>query len=249
MSIRSRLPITMLLLVAFLLLGCTPGEPDGKTFIGDSIELGEGELHTWARLDLEGNPVSVGVTFTEGMLSGLPGYVKQYSMEMPEEAASTLFTHVLFDWNPAGHDPVGRYTVPHFDFTFYTIPVRERASIPQGQSTTGFEPQHLPQDYFRTVAFSFGAQGVYWQDAGAPEWNGQRYTEATLIYGSYEGQMIFIEPMITKKYLETKPNVTHEIKQPQAYQRSGYYPTEYRIGYQDGEYTVSLENFVFSEGA
>ena len=31
------------------------------------------------------------------------------------------FQFVQFDWNPKGHEPEGVYTLPHFDFHFYTV--------------------------------------------------------------------------------------------------------------------------------
>jgi Hypothetical protein TTHB210 len=243
----SRILVIGLLAALLLVSSCARMEtaeptPEGQTFVGESKEFGKGELHTWARLDPGGNPISVGVTFTEGMLSGLSGSHTEYSLEMPEEAVTTLFTHVLFDWG-FGHDP-WMYQVPHFDFAFYIIPELERLPIRQGPSTMEFEPQYLPQDYTRPAPLSFMSRGVYWNDAEAPEWNGQDFT-ATLFYVSYEGQMISIGSGVTKAFLETEPDVTYEIKQPQAYQRSGYYPTEYSVRYDPdrGEYTVALEGF------
>jgi len=56
--------------------------------------------------------------------------------------------------------------------------------------------------------------------------------------------MVFIEPMITKAFLETKPNATEVIKQPAAYQKTSmYYPMQYSVKYDAGkkEYSIALE--------
>lgn len=234
--------------VLIVLAGCSQARPEEPAFIGESTTLGDGEIHTWAQLDAAGDPISIGVTFTEGMLSELPG-PRMISLAMPEEARTTLFTHVLFDWNPSGHAPSGIYTTPHFDFHFYMIPDEERAAIRLGLDRVLLEGQYVPQDYLYDGSTQLGVavaqMGVHWHDAEAAEWNDQDFTR-TLIYGSYRGQMIFIEPMITKAYFESKPDVTEEIKLPEAYQRSGYYPQRYGIRYDSdrGEYTVALEGFV-----
>ncbi len=62
----------------------------------------------------------------------------------------------------------------------------------------------------------------------------------------YDGKMIFMEPMITKAYLESHPNLTEQLKLPQAYQKSGYYPTTYTVRYNAStkEYMVTLGNMV-----
>lgn len=235
--------------ILIVLAGCSEARPEERTFIGESTTLGEGEIHTWAQLDAAGNPISIGATFAEGMLSGLPSSGRMIPLLMPEEAHTTLFTHVLFDWNPNGHPPPGIYTRPHFDFHFYMIPDEERAAIRGGFDSVPIEPQFVPPDYSPDGSPQRGIvirnMGVHWHDAEAPEWNAQDFTK-TVIHGFYLGQMIFIEPMITKAYFESKPDVTEEIKLPEAYQRSGYYPTRYRIRYDPdkGEYTVALEGFV-----
>ena len=236
-----------------LLFGCAQSAQSDPAFMGDSVELGNGEVQTWARLDENGDPIAIGVTMDEGVLDGdaLPRGTRQYSLALPEEAGTTLFTHVLFDWNPLGHVPLPIYTWPHFDFHFYMISDRQRMTISDGRVTqeTRIDDRYVPPDY-KQSGVQVGRMGVHWSDRSAPEWTGERFTE-TLIYGSSLGKLIFIEPMITKEYLETQPDVVLDIRQPEAVQRSGYYPTAYSIRYdpRQREYTVALEDFVYREGS
>ena len=84
--------------------------------------------------------------------------------------------------------------------------------------------------------------------AGHPE-NAKPFTK-TFIYGSWDGQFIFDEPMITRAYLMSKreatdPAVRDElIPVPTAprYSPAGFYPGAYRISYDPSakEYHVAL---------
>jgi hypothetical protein len=72
----------------------------------------------------------------------------------------------------------------------------------------------------------------------------------TFIYGSWDGQFIFDEPMITRDYIVAKrgasdPAVRDEIipvSTAQRYAPEGYYPSAYRITYdaKAKEYRVAL---------
>ena len=69
----------------------------------------------------------------------------------------------------------------------------------------------------------------------------------TFIFGAYDGHITFYEPMITREYLLSRPNACMPIKQPQAWETGGYYPTRYCMRYLKGRagYTISMERFVF----
>lgn len=73
-------------------------------------------------------------------------------------------------------------------------------------------------------------QRVHWIDPSSPEFN-QKPFSITFIYGSYNGQMTFIEPMMTMAFLETKPEISAPIKLPAAYQKRGYHPTANSVKY------------------
>ena len=72
--------------------------------------------------------------------------------------------------------------------------------------------------------------GLHWTSTSASELNGQAFT-STFIYGSWDGRFIFLEPMITKAYLESHPNVTSPIAQPTTWAAAGYYPTTSTVKY------------------
>jgi hypothetical protein len=93
-------------------------------------------------------------------------------------------------------------------------------------------------------------EGNHLLDSSAPELGDPPapFTQ-TFIYGSFDGHIIFYEPMISLAYLQGQPNACFPLKLPQAWAVGGSYPTEYCIRHlaDEGEYTVSLESFVRRE--
>ncbi len=235
-----------------------------KVIKGEPKQLGEGSVYTWVRLDANGNPEAIGVSFSENSLSGLPkitdpGGMKilgdfitfEYTLDFPQEISSTPFNHIGLNWNPGGHIPAEFYGVPHFDFHFYTIPMSDRHQISAKDEDTNVcykapTPEFLPKDYICAPVSAEPMMGSHWVDLSSPEFNGQKFTK-TFIYGHYNTNLIFWEPMVTKAYFESKPNTNDKLKLPEKYAKSGlYYPASYSVMYDDQskEYSVSLDGFV-----
>ena len=53
----------------------------------------------------------------------------------------------------------------------------------------------------------------------------------TFVYGSWNGRFTFLEPMITRSYLLSHPDVVTPISVPSLYPQPGYYPSAYRVAY------------------
>ncbi|MEU6864675.1 hypothetical protein ABZ924_15560 [Streptomyces sp. NPDC046876] len=180
--------------------------------------------------------------------------------------AEIPFRWALFNWNPYGHNPHGRYDVPHFDVHFYLVPQEDRAAIRTGgcalliacdQLDAAGEPvpaAYLPAGYpASSPQTAEGAMGAH-LDSRPPTTG--TLSGQTFIYGAYAGRLIFLEPMLTKEFLEQHstapaPHSTCEpIPQPKAWQTPGWYPTRYCTAYRPerGDYTVSLTDFVRAPG-
>jgi hypothetical protein len=82
--------------------------------------------------------------------------------------------------------------------------------------------------------------GVHGADALSAEFRGTPVTR-TFIYGFYQGQMVFVEPMVTRDFLASHPDVSSPVKQAAAYQTSGSYPTSYRIRYDASQHATFIE--------
>jgi hypothetical protein len=141
------------------------------------------------------------------------------------------------------------YTVPHFDFHFYTISDAVRAGILLGDAQLDAKMARQPAAEFIPSGYTAGMpsaqMGLHWSDPQAPERQGAPFTK-TFIYGSYDGALIFSEPMVAISYLVTKPAaVVTPLKLPAQYAARGYQPTSYTVGYDVAtrEYRVAISGF------
>lgn len=255
----------ILILCAFMMsnpsLSVSGNQPLSQTkagvFLGEVKHMGNGVVWSWVITDSEENPSSLGITFTETALSGLtedtPSDVPyiEYELSMPTQTKVTPYSHIVVNWNPHGHIPPGVYDVPHFDFHFYMISSNDRYKITAKGDDIAISNKKLPEKYV-PVGYTLpeGTQeprmGSHWVDPSSPEFNKQPFTK-TFIYGSYDGEMTFLEPMASKAFLESRPNITEKIKLPVAYKQHGFYPTSYSIKYEPvrKEYTVSIEGLTY----
>lgn len=217
----------------------------GATFYGAPEKLGNGTVRSYVTLNKAGIPTSIGFNFPESMLEDLPAVVGKENMimlDLPEEAAGTGFEHMELDWNPNGHVPLPIYGFPHFDFHFYLVGMNELMNVTGGPDMTPVDPQFIPKDYASGI-MAQPNMGVHWTDLLSSEFHGVMFTH-TFVYGFYKYRMLFVEPMITKAFLDTKTDITLPVKQPEAFQKPGYYPSNYQIHYDTSkhEYNVSIEN-------
>jgi hypothetical protein len=237
--------IALAFMASATLIGCSddPATPSkAGTYYGQKQALGNDSVQSYIELDDAGEPLSVGIKFGAKAIQGLDTNAKMLMLEMPTGASVAPYSFLQVDWNPFGHPPVGVYTQPHFDFHFYMAPQSEVMNIPAPPALdmTPMDTKYLPANYI-TDSVAIPMMGVHWVDITSPEFNGGQFTQ-TFIYGTYKGNVTFIEPMITKAYLESKPDTAIAIKQPTAWQKSGYYPKEYHIHYEaaSDSYVVEL---------
>lgn len=147
------------------------------------------------------------------------------------------------------------YDVPHFDFHFWMASKDLRASIVPGSEGFQEKAELLPPTSdtppFYAVASPPGApiqaiplMGVHWVDVRSPELQppgtpGHRPFTTTLIYGSWEGRFVFLEPMITRDYILSKRTATDPaarnevlpVSTPAQVASPGSYPSAYRIAW------------------
>ena len=236
---------------------------------GVPVRLGNGIVRTYVLVNTTDRavPLEVGVALSEGALEGLPaatGAAGHESMvvnllALPVENP-TPYRFVELDWNPAGHEPTAIYGVPHFDFHFYTVSRETRSSIVPAdpryaEAAASYPAAEFRPPFYLDAATAAGApawavtvpqMGLHWFDVRAPELQaalgnpaGYQPFTRTFIKGSWDGQFIFDEPMITRAWLLTKRVSSREaapeeiISVPTAarYAPPGYYPEAYRIAY------------------
>lgn len=216
---------------------------------GDAVKIGKGTAQVVVDTDKKGKPISIGVSMTPGVLEGLPTELNkktaegswEFALPMPK-GSKTGYTEVMVDWNPHGHPPPHVYTVPHFDFHFYTMSPKEVEAIkftgPKDAAAMVSDKKLVAPDYQVVPDTAVNMMGVHAIDTTAPEFHGKPFT-STFIYGYYKGKLIFLEPMITRAFLSSKPDVTLPVKTPAHYSAPAYYPAAYSV-----RYDASSKNFM-----
>ena len=243
--------------------GCdSTGGSDGSEVVeGPSVSIeGGGSAYAWVRLGPDDRPEAIGVSLSEagyesltdtsdGHTSGLAKHgAVHLELEVPDEAPAP-YEHATLDWHPEGHPPPGVYTVPHFDAHFYFLSPQARKAIEAGPAQTFPDDRHVPSAY-TPDSINTPNMGMHYLNLQAPEFNGEPFTH-TFIYGFYQGEHTFLEPMVTTDVLSSNPDVNAEVPQPETYQKAGMYPDRYRIVHdaEAGVYRVVLEGLTRHEGS
>ncbi|MDX1431911.1 MAG: hypothetical protein R3286_05625 [Gammaproteobacteria bacterium] len=212
---------------------------------------------------LPAEPNAAGRCFDLNGNGGIDGHSEcegdyEYVLAFPANVADRAdvpFQWITLNWNVRGHAPPGIYDLPHIDFHFYIANEASVRAIKLGScgffiDCKDFEraSQPVPAKYVDarhvSVGAAVGAMGNHLVDTASPELGKPPKKFAhTFIFGAYDGRITFYEPMITREYLLSNPVKCMPIKQPAAWQVSGYYPTRYCIRYHEkaDKYTVSLE--------
>ncbi|HEX4936345.1 MAG TPA: DUF5602 domain-containing protein [Gemmatimonadaceae bacterium] len=279
---RSRLAgalVVAALLAATTACGDDSTSPASRLVYGASQALGNGTARSYVALDASGRPTSLGVAISETAMGSLPQTpmpgmpaAAMLTLALPTEAATTGFNHVMLDWNPAGHEPDQVYTHPHFDFHFYQITPAERDQIVPGNPQFGTKAGNFPGAEYVPAGFVAGSvlanvppanaavplMGMHWLDTSSPELqpppNNHAFTR-TFIYGSYDGRFIFVEPMITKAFIETAKTkaggYSFPVNVPAKVSKTGAYPSSYSIAYHAAakEYRIALDALVMKQAA
>ena len=255
-----------------------PGNAAGAYLsYGAPKELGEGKARTYVvRNPKTGHPVEVGVALTEGALQGLPKvgahggggheHYASYILDLPADHG-TPYRFVELDWNPKGHG--GPYTAQHFDVHFYRISLEEHDAIDPAQAdyeekASAFPAAgELPASYVSShllmnlppAKAAVPRMGLHWLDSGSPELppRNQPFT-ATFIIGSWDGKVIFDEPMVTRDFiLAQRDSISGGTSIPVAaadrYVPAGFYMDSYRVSFDRaaGEYRVALTGLAWRE--
>ena len=183
-----------------------------------------------------------------------------YELDLPLPAevtgrADIPFDFVMVNWNPEGHPPEP-WLPPHFDIHFYQIPLSAVDAIEVGPcgifiDCDAFKVaiQPVPAKYVHpdhaSVDAAVGRMGNHLIDTKTPELGTppQPFTHSW-IFGAFDGRVIFHEVMATHSFMVLGSDTCPPIKQPQAWEVAGYYPTRYCFRhYSDGGLEVFMERF------
>jgi uncharacterized protein len=250
--------------------GSTPtagsGTPSSDTVFGPSQPLGNGTVKTYVTLDGAGQPTQVGLRLSATAMDGLPqdtGPAQMVMLAFPDQAARTAFNHVMLNWNPQGHEPPELFGKPHFDFHFDMVDMATMQAINPDDPKYAAEAEHLPEAKYvpqgyvvppgpPPAAQAVPGMGVHMVDSSDSTLVPGKYDfQKIVISGAWDGRYTFVEPMITREWLLTQPDFHESLKQPQAYQKTAYYPTTYdvHVDQQTKDYVIALTGLTMREAA
>lgn len=175
-------------------------------------------------------------------------------LAFPGQARATVFDEVMLNWNPHGHDPLPLFGRPHFDPHFAMVDGAALQAVDPADPAFAAKALHAPEsryvpaDYVLPPGPPAPAQavpgmGVHLVDSTDPILVPGAYDfRQIFINGVWDGRYTFMEPMVTRDWLRSRPSIQEPIKQPQAYQETGYYPTTYAVHVDaaTGDYLVAL---------
>jgi hypothetical protein len=288
-KLRSLIPVAFMLCFSSLVLAGGPPAQSRAPFLelSDPIALGEGEVRVFGSV-VNGYPLGMGIVFDGGVFINAPqehsdgkwdvldsngdavweccGH--ELDFDAPDNiAAVTSFEHIVLNWNPHGHPPMDIYTLPHFDFHFYTQTRAERIAItppaaedmcndniygipvvPLDCDQLDMAMAPLPADQQPPNHITVGAvepgMGNHMIDPTSSEFTGETFTH-TFIFGTWDGELTFWEPMVTADYLQSVRHKCFAIANPAAAPEAGWYPSQYCIEHNKGldQYSVMLTDF------
>jgi hypothetical protein len=217
----------------------TAAAPKPVVEYGSPVAIGNGNARSYVVLD-RGAPTELGVALSAAALDSLPSapLMGGYEFVLPLPADNATQVQVIgLNWNPTGHPPPMVYTVPHFDVHFYTISLTDRNAIAPSDPSFAAEAADLPAADLRPPGYvadppanAIPHMGIHWTDTTAAEFHGQPFTR-TFINGSWNGQFIFFEPMVTRAYLLTHPDDLVPVRAAARRATAGYYPATYRVSW------------------
>ncbi|MBF9032500.1 hypothetical protein HKCCE3408_19045 [Rhodobacterales bacterium HKCCE3408] len=219
---------------------------------GPEITLGDGTLRTFAETNAAGLATRIGVEITEAALASVGTDMLFVSAPLPEAAAAAGYNHLSLDWMPHGHAPGELFGVPHFDVHFYMTTEAERLSIDPSDPLFMAKAENRPSTELLPANFvappepePVPAMGEHWVDITDPVFAGSPF-EAVLIYGAWDGEVIFVEPMVTRDLLESRVDFGGELGQPAQVTQAVSLPNAWSVSFDDetGVHVVSIDNLV-----
>jgi hypothetical protein len=152
----------------------------------------------------------------------------------------TGIDHFEMHWQPQGHPPTA-FEVPHFDFHFYMI-TEDAVRAIKARDAEPLPQERMPPGYVDAGEVAFVPEmGTHLLDPKDLE---KPFTVA-LIEGAHGGQIIFVEPMVTRAFLEEKRSFTVEVPQPASFEKPTPFPKTARFDWipDQNAYQVVLTDF------
>lgn len=219
---------------------------------GPALPLGDGTVRAFAETDASGLATRIGIEMTEQAVTSLAHDMVFVTVPLPEAAVAAGYDHVSLDWMPHGHAPGDLFGAPHFDVHFYLTTEAERLAIdpsdPRYMEKAANRPsgEMMPPNFMPPPQLDpIPAMGEHWLDSTDPIFAGHPF-EAVMIYGAWDGEVTFVEPMVTRDLLLSRRDFGGEIGQPLRVSEDISLPASWSVSH-DAErqvHVVSVDDLV-----
>ena len=241
-------------LVPVVALGLNPRGDGVRVIEGDCASVYDAEVCTWAGVSgevivefgatvpiraIENAPLDLEMVFPPAPVAVIP---------LPDEVkGATGFNHLMINWEAHGHPPA-LFAVPHFDFHFYTVDPSVVAAIDCSDES---KPAQLPEGYAlpditipglgELVGLCVPGMGMHAMledeiDQTAP-------FGASMLVGYYEGELIYLEPMIAQAKLLAAEGFSIEVPEVATAAAKLKWPSHFEAVYDE-----STETYRFTFG-
>jgi len=217
---------------------------------GPDVQLGEGTVRAFAETDFAGLATRIGIEMTKDAVDTLGHDMIFVTVPLPEAALDAGYDHVSLDWMPHGHAPGDLFGVPHFDVHFYLTTEAERLAIDPADplfmekaanrpSADLMPPNFVPPPELDPIP----AMGEHWLDVTDPVFAGHPF-EAVLIYGAWDGEVTFVEPMVTRDLLLSRRDFGGTLGQPERVEEPVSLPGSWSVSFdaETGVHVVSIDD-------
>lgn len=245
-----------LVLTGLVVIPLTLSCDDTRVVQGECRDVYGADVCTWATF-VGGDIEELGVTFPLEAAENVPAEMEMVwppapiaVLAFPAEAAQhTGFRHFELNWEHHGHPPA-TFMEPHFDFHFYTIPSEELESMDCSDTT---KPERLPPDYVLPDAedpehgvltgLCVPAMGMH--AMRQEELESSEPFAATMLVGYYGGDVVFVEPMISRAKLLEGQSFSLDIPPLEDVAETFRYPTRFDAEFDESSrsYRIVLSGF------
>lgn len=241
--------ISLILLIGLFLTGCEePTQEFGTQHTSDDIEFGNGYVNLWVEKDTEDSPFRLLALADDIILINPPEEETSVTLPWPDDVDPIApYRHFRFYYLPDGHGPPG-LDIPQFKLRAYLIDEQKREDLKDADEQTRIvtpNDQLLPEGFELLNRGDLPPVGSQWVNPNLNDLEGNfQYAYA---WGFNDGELIYLETMLSLEVLTQRPDAVLEVAQPNAVQREGYYPFLSYISFSNGtnQFFMGMQEFGF----
>lgn len=215
---------------------------------GHSEIFGGGVATPFIETNKNGPPLSVGAALKGNIFAGLDSVTNLFTnLIFTPTNNNTPFDHITVRWNIPGYIKAESLSDSHIAIDFSMISESDQNNIYVNDSALVFRmpaQNEIPADYKILKNSATDRVGILYFDTASAFLN-EEQLNGDLLYGFYNGRMVLYEIVIGVDQLKSVSKIVGNIKQPEIYPRTGYFPSKYVISYNKINETFTFELIEF----